>query len=99
MIRKGYKKPLTEEDLYDLDPNDACRAVNPVWDGNWERHGKRQAEKNRGKSVRLSVAPVLIKTYGPIFFKGSAFALLSALLQQVVTKANEWGSRSSRFAS
>jgi hypothetical protein len=83
IIRKGWKKPLVEEDLFDLDPRDTCEQVNPKWDRNWEK----QAEKSKrsgGKKVRLTIAPTLVKTYGGIFLRGSAFALMSTLLQQVL---------------
>ena len=83
IIRVGWKKPLTDDDLYDLEPNDTCKVVNPKFAKNWDAQATRRARNNPEIKPRLSVLLPLVTTYYGIFLKGSFFALMSALLQQV----------------
>ena len=83
IIRVGWRKPLTDDDLYDLDPSDTCEVVNPKFAKNWDAQATRRAKNNPEIRPRLSVLLPLVTTYYGIFLKGSFFALISALLQQV----------------
>ena len=85
IIRIGWRKPLTEDDLYDLEPSDTCKVVNPRFVANWDAQAARAGKSKVTPQVRprVSVLLPLVKTYGGIFLKGSFFALISALLQQV----------------
>ena len=83
IIRVGWRKPLTDDDLYDLDPSDTCEVVNPKFAKNWDAQATRRARNNPESRPRLSVLLPLVTTYYGIFLKGSFFALISALLQQV----------------
>ena len=79
MIIKGWKKPLTAEDMYDLNPNDGCRALNPVW----ERHWQRQEKKKFGLKP-LSILPTLVVTFGLRYLQASCVQLVTILLNQVL---------------
>ena len=83
IIRVGWKKPLTDDDLYDLDPYNTCEVVNPKFVKNWDAQAHRRARNDPESKPRLSVLLPLVTTYYGIFLKGSFFALMSALLQQV----------------
>ena len=85
IIRVGWRKPLTEDDLYDLEPSNTCNVVNPRFVANWDAQAAAASKYKVTSHVtpRLSVLLPLVKTYGGIFLKGSFFALISALLQQV----------------
>ena len=83
IIRVGWRKPLTDDDLYDLDPSDTCAVVNPKFVRNWDAQATRRAKNNPEIRPQLSVLLPLVTTYYGIFLKGSFFALISALLQQV----------------
>ena len=83
IIRVGWKKPLTDDDLYDLDPDNTCEVVNPKFVKNWDAQAHRRARNDPESKPRLSVLLPLVTTYYGIFLKGSFFALMSALLQQV----------------
>ena len=35
LVRLGYKRPLTEEDLFDLDESEKCKTVAPIFERCW----------------------------------------------------------------
>jgi len=37
MLLKGYRNPLTRDDLWSLNPEDKCREVYPVFEKCWQR--------------------------------------------------------------
>lgn len=59
LVRKGYKKPLTENDVWNLNSE------------NRSNHLVDKFEKNLYKEDRISVLPAIIKTFGgPFWFAG-----------------------------
>jgi len=49
MLLKGYRQPLTRENLWSLNPEDRCREVYPAFEKSWQRE---MAKFNRyGRSL------------------------------------------------
>ncbi|XP_055597196.1 multidrug resistance-associated protein 1-like isoform X2 [Uranotaenia lowii] len=83
---RGFRKPLNDEDMYDLNPDDTSRELVPPFDKYWyesvERGRKKQvaADKKAGKvnpvykphtTTNGSVLPAMVKAYGgPFWFAG-----------------------------
>jgi hypothetical protein len=80
MIRVGWKKPLTVDDLYDLDPKDGSDRINVRWEENW----KKQQEAKRKKGVEhMNVLPTLMATFGWTYLGASVVQLVTILLNLV----------------
>ena len=39
-MRLGYKRPLTEEDLFELDESEQCKNVTPIFEQCWKEELK-----------------------------------------------------------
>jgi len=68
LLWRGYRNPLTPEDLWQVDPKFTSRGVVPIFDSHYER-SVREAAANGKKH---SVYPALFWTFGPMFFAGAA---------------------------
>ena len=78
IIKKGWKHPINEEQLYDLDPDRTCRQIMSEWSVHWK---KQAATKTGGKP--MSILPTLIKTFGVSFMTASVNRFINILLQNV----------------
>ncbi|XP_062705317.1 multidrug resistance-associated protein 1-like [Aedes albopictus] len=82
----GFRKPLTDDDMYDLNPQDMSRELVPPFDKYWYQsieNGRRKqmaADKKAGKvnptykphaATNGSILPAMVKAYGgPFWFAG-----------------------------
>uniref|UniRef100_A0A182Y9Z9 ABC-type glutathione-S-conjugate transporter n=2 Tax=Anopheles stephensi TaxID=30069 RepID=A0A182Y9Z9_ANOST len=92
---RGFRKPLTDDDMYDLNPEDTSRALVPPFDKYWfesvEKGRRKQmaADKKAGKTGLVykpnaatngSVLPAMVKAYGgPFWFAGLLQFAISGL--------------------
>ncbi|XP_040171084.1 multidrug resistance-associated protein 1-like isoform X2 [Anopheles arabiensis] len=92
---RGFRKPLTDDDMYDLNPEDTSRALVPPFDKYWyesvEKGRRKQiaADKKAGKTNLVykpnaatngSVLPAMVKAYGgPFWFAGMLQFAISGL--------------------
>jgi ATP-binding cassette subfamily C (CFTR/MRP) protein 1 len=81
-IKRGWKNPLKEGDLYDLDPESSCKRVMAVWTKHWQQ----QSDSKKAKGGKLSILPTLIKSFGGLFLSSMTVRLATVLLQQVMAK-------------
>lgn len=83
IIWKGYRRPLTAEDLYELNPRETTKQLSTAFDqywqesiGNGQRKLQNEARKNGEKIVSTrrtngSTLPAMIKAFGgPFWFSG-----------------------------
>ena len=79
IIKKGWKNPITEEDLHDINPDYSCRNVMKTWNRHWQN----QAEKKKPKGEKMSILPTLILTFAIPFMEAGVNRVFSILCQQV----------------
>ena len=79
IIKKGWKNPITEEDLYDISPEYTCRSVMETWTKHWQS----QVDEKKPKGKSLSILPTLILTFAAPFFMACINRIFSVLCQQV----------------
>lgn len=84
MIWKGWKKPLTADDLYDLHPDDSSRNIIPVWEQNWEKQKEQKSRNAKDANVvNLSIVPTMIRSFGGLFAVASFIRFINILMQMV----------------
>ena len=83
LLSKGWKRPLTQDDLYDLKPSERCVNVSERWRRNWEKlaTGRRY---NRGP---VNVLLPMFQTFGLYYLLSSLIQLLSVLVNQLTPQA------------
>ena len=80
LIRTGYKQPLVEDDLFDLNPGLKTTSIFEKWNGNW----RKQAEKkSNSENPRLSILPTMVHTFGGRYFKATILLIVTIVLEQV----------------
>ena len=79
IIKKGWKNPITEEDLYDISPENTCHSVMETWTKHW----KSQVDDKKLKGKSFSILPTLILTFAAPFLEAGINRVLSILCQQV----------------
>ncbi|KAJ6635068.1 Multidrug resistance-associated protein 1 [Pseudolycoriella hygida] len=96
IMRMGYKRPLTEADIFDINPENTSRELIPPFDKYFAqslKKGRRQltneiekakledVTKNSLKTTNGSVIPTIIQAYGlPFLFGGLLQLIIIALL-------------------
>ena len=78
---KGWKNPLTTEDLYNLKPTDSAKAINDSWDKNW--NAELEGAQKSTKEGKGSIFMPLVKTFGGMFLTASVIRLVNILIQVV----------------
>nr|XP_029719887.1 multidrug resistance-associated protein 1-like [Aedes albopictus] len=93
---RGFRNPLTTDDMYDINPQDAARELVPPFDKYWYesvekgRHKQIAADKKAGKTnvdykphsqTNGSVLPAIVKAYGAPFWFAGLFQLAISGLQ------------------
>jgi len=73
LIMLGYKKPLTEQDLWKLNVNDKTEYISKRWDGCYK--------PDVTKGYKPSLTKGMIRAFGPLFLAASAFKLINDCLQ------------------
>ncbi|KAI8891587.1 hypothetical protein BC833DRAFT_626699, partial [Globomyces pollinis-pini] len=53
LIKQGYKKPITQKDLYELDDKDKAEALSNKFDGFWKQYRKHIANPTEVKRPKL----------------------------------------------
>ncbi|KAJ6635067.1 Multidrug resistance-associated protein 1, partial [Pseudolycoriella hygida] len=96
IMRMGYKRPLTEADIFDINPENTARELIPPFDKYFAqslKKGRRQLSKEKEKldseyvtksslkTTNGSVIPTIIQAYGlPFLFAGFLQLIIIALL-------------------
>ena len=84
MIWKGWKKPLTADDLYDLHPDNSSRNIIPVWEQNWGKQKERKSHNAKNPNVvNLSIVPTIVRSFGGLFALASFIRFINILMQLV----------------
>lgn len=79
---KGWMRPLTESDIYDINPQDTCYELVPPF----EKYFKQSVEKGKRKKnadskvTNGSITPALAKAYGGPFWFSALLRILSDAL-------------------
>ena len=60
----GFRKPLTPDDLWDLDPKLTSKGQVPKFDSYLDK-----------AHVDFSILPSILKTFGPMFLHGAAMKI------------------------
>ncbi|EAT43549.1 AAEL005026-PA [Aedes aegypti] len=83
LLWTGFRKQLTMDDMYDLNPEDSTREISPEFDRYWNEHIRRRGRTQPiedGKSSNGSILPVIVKAYwGPFAFAGVIQVFMTAL--------------------
>ena len=81
-LRKGWKNPLTENDLYDLHPSERCETNHGKWEANWNKLANQRYNKKA-----ISVLKPVFKTFGWSYLVSSFIQLMSVLFNQASPQA------------
>ena len=81
MIRLGWSRPLTRQDLYDIKPSERTSVVFPKWFRNWSARLER--DRTEGRAGQTSVLAPIFQTFGREFLLSSLVQLVTVLLQQL----------------
>lgn len=79
---KGWRRPLTEKDIYDINPQDTCYELVPPFEKYFKESvdkGKRKKNAN-SKRTNGSITPALTKAYGGPFWFSALLRILSDAL-------------------
>ena len=79
IIKRGWKTPIKEEHLYDLNPESNSVNVMRTWGKYW----KQQINTKNSSGRQMNIVPALILAFGPLFFYAFINRLATVLLQQV----------------
>lgn len=82
LLWKGWRKPLTRDDLWDIDPKHTSAKLVPLFDAHFEA-SKQRARNGKYAKVEtnpVSMLPALLYTFGPSFFFASALKIVADLL-------------------
>ncbi|KAK4704436.1 hypothetical protein P7C70_g1781, partial [Phenoliferia sp. Uapishka_3] len=85
LMKEGYTKYLTEEDLWSLPPDDQAEALSNRLEGNWVKRRIATEERNKklpstAKKERASLTGALVASYGTPFFVAAIFKFLQDCL-------------------
>lgn len=85
MMKQGYSKYLTEEDLWSLPPDDTAEALGSKLEKHWmkRREAMKKSDKNLpagAKKGRPSLLGALVASYGGPFFTAAIFKFLQDCL-------------------
>ena len=83
IIKRGWKTPIKEEHLYDLNPESNSVNVMRTWGKYW----KQQINRKNSSGRQMNIVPALILAFGPLFFYAFINRLATVLLQQVGFKS------------
>ena len=75
LIWTGFRKCLTKDDIWNLQPNLSCKTVIP----NFERHFQSSIAEGKGDR-KISLLPILFKAFWPQFLLGCLFQMSSIVL-------------------
>ena len=75
-INLGWRRTLTNDDLWNLTPDNTSSHIIPVWDKNWEKETKKS-------KPQISILTTLILCFGGQFFWSSVLNFIYTLLQYV----------------
>lgn len=83
LLWKGFRKQLTMDDMYDVNPQDMTRETSPVFDRYWNKslekgHRSRAVD---AKGTNGSILPVIVKAFGGPFVFAGALQLAMTTLQ------------------
>ncbi|XP_014664888.1 PREDICTED: multidrug resistance-associated protein 1-like [Priapulus caudatus] len=95
LVRKGYKRALERDDLWDLNPEDTCKRLLPEFEAKWDKEiikvkrmkAVRRAEVESGLEqsplYEPSIMRTIFKVYGPTLLFASLVKLVSDTIQFV----------------
>ena len=82
LLTTGWRRPLTSDDLYDLNSSERCANVSERWKKNWEK----QANKRYNRKPVNVLLPML-QTFGLYYLLSSAIQLVTVLINQLTPQA------------
>jgi len=79
---KGWKRPLEEKDIYDINPEDSCAELVPPFDKYFKESVEKGKRKNPAgsKLTNGSITPTISKAYGGPFWFAGLLRILSDVL-------------------
>ena len=83
LLAKGWKRPLTQDDLYDLNPSERCVNVSERWRTHWDK----LAARKRYNRAPVNVLWPMFQTFGLYYLLSSLIQLLSVLVNQLTPQA------------
>ena len=85
ILKKGWKRPLNETDLYDLNPSEQAEVNYSQWDKQWTKCEEKILQ-NRSKD-QVSIFKPLFLTFGVAFLISSFIQLMAVMLTQISPQA------------
>ena len=80
LLWKGWRRPLEQQDMWQVDPKLTSRGIVPVFDDNFHRGSKKKGYDSL-QANQVSLFPALFYTFGPMFFVGSIMKIIADLFQ------------------
>lgn len=92
IIWQGYRRPLTEDDVFELDPQETTKCLSQGFDNYWMesvKNGQRQLQNEERKKGEKSISsrrtngsvfPAMVKAFGGPFWFAGALKLVIDLL-------------------
>ena len=85
ILKKGWKRPLNQSDLYDLKPSEQTGVIYSQWEKQWDKCEEKKM-RNRSK-IPVSIFRPLLFTFGLAFVSSSFIQLLTVILTQISPQA------------
>ena len=82
LLITGWKRPLTSEDLYDLNATERCANVSEKWMKNWNKLANKRYSRKP-----VNVLLPMLQTFGLYYLLSSVLQLLSVLFNQLTPQA------------
>ena len=82
IIKRGWKNPIKEDNLHDVNPDSSCRKVMQNWSKFWNFQYQRKTDKGQMKP-KMTILPTMLLTFGSTYLLASINRLITILLQQV----------------
>ena len=79
LLRRGWREPVTQDVLYDLDPSVRCGKVYSTWEKNWNKIANKKQKYSRKP---VNILYLLFATFGLSHLFSSLIELLSVLFIQ-----------------
>ena len=85
VLRKGWKTPLEQADLYDLKPSEQAEVIHSEWEKHWRKCEEKKL-RNRSKDPITIFKPLLF-TFGAAYLSSSFIQLITVILTQISPQA------------
>ena len=85
-IKRGWKNPIKEENLHDVNPDSSCKKVMADWTRFWNfQYQRKIKDKDDDSSFKpkMTILPTMFLTFGTTYLLAGTNRLITILVQQV----------------